>query len=274
MTAILGIDAAWTLNHRSGVALLRNVNSNEWECVAVDHSYEDFLLRYPSKPNVDWPSCTAIAKLIETGRRLAEDDVKLVVADIPLAKEPVRGRRLADDRISTLFGGFGCAAHSPSTGRPGDLSEKMRAGFEACGFTLATCQENLSEHSLIETYPHPALLSLMGTSYRVPYKVTKTKRYWPHLSLQQRYERVSRKLADIRERLAKTFTKIELAFSASTSSLSALKSEEDKVDALICAWVGIQVLEGKATALGDEMAAIWLRLAQFQQTKTMAGLVI
>jgi predicted RNase H-like nuclease len=37
-----------------------------------------------------------------------------------------------------------------------------------------------------------------------------------------------------------------------------MKPIEDKIDALVCAWVGIQVLDGKAEPIGDESAAIWL----------------
>lgn len=36
-----------------------------------------------------------------------------------------------------------------------------------------------------------------------------------------------------------------------------LKRHEDALDALICAWVGVQYLAGSIRAFGDEDAAIW-----------------
>ena len=39
---------------------------------------------------------------------------------------------------------------------------------------------------------------------------------------------------------------------------SSLKPVEDMLDALICAWIGIEHLEGRTFGLGDTTAAIWL----------------
>jgi predicted RNase H-like nuclease len=37
-----------------------------------------------------------------------------------------------------------------------------------------------------------------------------------------------------------------------------LKVFEDALDAVVCAWVGDFVLDGKAKAIGDETSAIWV----------------
>lgn len=37
-----------------------------------------------------------------------------------------------------------------------------------------------------------------------------------------------------------------------------LKSYEDCIDALVCAWVGYQILARKAKAYGDDVSAIWV----------------
>ena len=39
---------------------------------------------------------------------------------------------------------------------------------------------------------------------------------------------------------------------------AALKAFEDKLDAIVCAWVGICVIEGRATPFGDQDSAIWV----------------
>ena len=42
------------------------------------------------------------------------------------------------------------------------------------------------------------------------------------------------------------------------STLASLKSVEDMLDGLICAWIGIEHLEGRTVGLGDDTAAIWV----------------
>jgi hypothetical protein len=43
-----------------------------------------------------------------------------------------------------------------------------------------------------------------------------------------------------------------------TSEIAALKRFEDTLDALITCWVGVRYVAGRAVALGDDTAAIWL----------------
>ncbi|MCA1794352.1 MAG: hypothetical protein LC660_10880 [Desulfobacteraceae bacterium] len=40
-------------------------------------------------------------------------------------------------------------------------------------------------------------------------------------------------------------------------TLSFLKRYEDTLDALICAWVGVQFIANETIPLGDSTAAIW-----------------
>lgn len=185
-------------------------------------------------------------------------DVKLVVADIPLATTPIGGRRYADDEISGLFGGKGCSAHSPSGTRPRHVSEEIRDGFDQCGFPLATSPGNLSDHALLETYPHLALLSLLNAQYRVPYKVSKSKKYWRELDLEKRLAKIVENLKEILAKLSQVIVGIDFAVNKNPQGFSALKPDEDKIDALVCAWVGIQALEGRAMAIGNDEASIWV----------------
>ena len=41
-------------------------------------------------------------------------------------------------------------------------------------------------------------------------------------------------------------------------TLTSLKPVEDMLDALICAWIGIEHLENRTVGLGDSTAAIWV----------------
>jgi predicted RNase H-like nuclease len=58
--------------------------------------------------------------------------------------------------------------------------------------------------------------------------------------------------------LSSTISKIDFSVPREPKSFNALKPIEDKIDALVCAWVGIKVPEGNAVAIGDEEAAIWI----------------
>jgi predicted RNase H-like nuclease len=258
MNAILGIDAAWTPRHPSGVALLRQNDSRDWECVGVESSYAHFLAHRLDRAQNHERAQFPAADLLDTAKELAGNEVSLVVADIPLSTKPITGRRSADNKISAVFGGRGCSAHSPSANRPGLISESIRKGFEERGFSLAINQASLPKRALIESYPHPALLSLMKASYRVPYKVGKSKTYYRKLGLAERLEKIAAKLEDIVAALSSTISGIEIRIPKGQSSFAALKPVEDKIDALVCAWVGIQVLEGRAMSIGDNEGAIWL----------------
>ena len=42
------------------------------------------------------------------------------------------------------------------------------------------------------------------------------------------------------------------------TTLASLKPVEDLLDGLICAWIGIEHLEGRTLVLGDDTSAIWV----------------
>jgi len=175
-----------------------------------------------------------------------------------MARGPILGRRCADREVSGAFGGRGCSTHSPSPERPGLLSEQLRDGFQERGFHLATSVDALTSHALIETYPHPALLSLMNSDYRVPYKVHNTTKYWPDDDMPTRMNKLLDALRSIRGEFSSEIDGIEFEIPESSKRFSDLKQIEDRIDALVCAWVGILVLGGEAEPYGDKTAAIWL----------------
>lgn len=258
MRAILGIDGAWTQKGSSGVALIRQTCSGSWECVAAEAGYQAFTNRSNRTPRAISDAKELAQNLLEAAGELTDSQVVLVVADIPLARGRILGRRCADSEVSKAFGGQGCSTHSPSPERPGPLSEHLREGFEVRGFRLATSIDALGGPALIETYPHPALLSLMGERYRLPYKVGKTTKYWPDDDKPTRMKKLLDTLRSIRGRLSREIALIDFEIPETSNRFSDLKPIEDKIDALVCAWAGTQVLEAKAVPYGDEKAAIWL----------------
>ena len=159
---------------------------------------------------------------------------------MPLATVPFSGRRIADNTISREFGSRWCSAHSPSATRPGPLGARLTNQLRDSGYPLATamCDVASALPCTIEVYPHPALLTLLGVSKRLPYKVTKSKRYWPELDSTARIARLLEQFRSIDGALRRFFgsTRITLPQASRIKHLATLKRYEDALDALVCSW--------------------------------------
>lgn len=263
--AVLGVDAAWTEKNPSGVALV-SFASGKWECVALAPSYRQFL-EFSKGKEIDWNEVPSGGhsppdKLLNCCRTLLQGhDVTVVAVDMPVSRAPIFKRRAADTAISKMFGANKCAAHSPSSNRPGTVSRDFCEGFVRLGYDLTTVtDQRLLEQSLIEVYPHPALLRLLGESERLKYKANKTSKYWKGESLESRrncllgvWERILGALKLQIDLIPPLIPK-----DAENHPLYYLKRFEDALDALVCAWVGITFIEGKATPFGDKESAIWV----------------
>jgi predicted RNase H-like nuclease len=266
--SILGIDAAWTTGQPSGVAVVA-LEEDVWRCRVVAPSYESFRHACAGQP-VDWANGSfdggtpSPMSLIDCSARVCSGHKPTVVAvDMPLSQKPITGRRTADNLVSTEFGGRGCGTHTPSTTRPGRLSDDLRMAFGDEGYTLTTeCSDSFSvpRQSLIEVYPHPALLSLLEAKKRVPYKVSKSGKYWKGSPIPVRIQNLLEQFALILETLGKEIHGIDLTLPSASSCrhLSGLKRYEDALDALICCWVGMRYANKRATPYGDTDAAIWI----------------
>ena len=184
MAGVLGIDAAWTAKEPSGIALLEG-SPGEWRCVTVTPSYGSFLALAEGVP-VDWVAkakgaVPEASQLIAAAERLlGGGEVAAVTVDMPLATVPITGRRKADSAISRVYGGRGASVHSLSAERPGIISDQLSRDFTAAGFPLATSTTPVgTPNRRVEVYPHPALIILTEASYRLPYKVSRSRKYWP-----------------------------------------------------------------------------------------------
>lgn len=257
MPIILGIDAAWTLGAPSGVAIVSG-NGGNWACHGTAFSYERFIemakVRTPSSGK------DLIASVLEAAARLAGAEPDVVAVDMPISLTAISGRRAADTAISKEFGSRFCAAHSPSTKRPGAVGTALSQGLALRGYTLATTRRPRPEsRTLIEVYPHPALLSLLNVEIRFEYKVSKSKRYWPAKDREARIRCLVKNFRSIERALSTKFEGIEICVPEpdEVRNLSELKKYEDALDALVCCWVGVRHIVGETVALGDEDAAVW-----------------
>nr|WP_082572680.1 DUF429 domain-containing protein [Rhizobium sp. Root651] len=118
---------------------------------------------------------------------------------------------------------------------------------------------------LLEVYPHPALVELMSTEKRLPYKQGKTRNYWPTENPAGRrtklFETWRKIVAHLDQEIPGASNALQLPpFEAPSWQLKAF---EDMLDAVICAWVGICVFEGAAVPFGDDTSAIWIPQSSF-----------
>jgi predicted RNase H-like nuclease len=67
-----------------------------------------------------------------------------------------------------------------------------------------------------------------------------------------------RRIADAVEREVRGARALLPMTRLSTLPLARLKGVEDALDAIVCAWIGAEVMRGRAQPYGDETAAIWV----------------
>ena len=263
MSAIPAIDAAWTPTQPSGVALVA-AGTDGWRCVTVAPSYTEFIAQSEGRAT-DWSQNTFrgtppdIPRLLEAAQLLAGGLIDLVTLDMPVATVTFSSRRSADNAISKEFGARWCSAHTLSDTRPGRLGALVSAAFHKAGYPMATTLKRRGvKPCLVEVYPHPALLSLLKRSSRVPYKVSKSGTYWPEKDLGQRIAALLKEFTVIHASLSRIFGPLtfDLPRVENVHTLAHLKRYEDALDALVCAWVGVEYLSGKTIAFGDATAAI------------------
>ena len=262
---VLGIDAAWTTHQPSGVALVQRKGSH-WQCKALAPSYDSFLAfasRQPQDPATKARGSEPDpGALLRASQQLTGQPMSCVSVDMPLATTPITGRRTADNIVSSRFGTRGCAVHSPSAERPGAIADRLRGNLTSLGCNLHTTSCNRELPALIEVYPHVALLALLGRDYRVPYKVSRSLQYWKseQLSPAERITRLLQEFQAIRAGLEPHIAAIPTIIPevGEVKTLASLKPIEDMLDALVCAWMGIQHLQGRSSGLGDSGAAIWV----------------
>ena len=260
---VLGIDAAWTSKQPTGVSLL-GFDESGWHSIAVAPGYRQFTDLLPGK-TIDWQQLPeggepAIALLLDAASGLSDGvPVDVIAVDMPLSREKITGRRVADNELSREFGSRGCAVHSPSSVRPGNISDNLRSDCEIAGFHLATNTSTAIRSSLIEVYPHTAILELLNLDYRHPYKVSKSGKYWKGTSVAERKVLLIQSLQSILDELEKEISNINIVLpeAVDVPSLNYLKRYEDAIDALVCSWTAIRFLRGECKAYGDESAAIW-----------------
>jgi len=256
MACVLGIDAAWTAHNPSGVAL---ISTEPPKLIRALPSFEDFIVNTEQH---DWGRQHDFRASLEDVMREAEaisgSDIGVIAVDMPIAHQPVRVRRRCDTAISKAFGARGCSTHSPTEQRPGPVSDALYQEATAAGFALKTAGSDGVSPALLEVYPHVALLALCGAERRLRYKLSKRAKNFSGLrDARARLEAVRCEWNRILGCLKREID-FSLDIGDGIRTLREWKAWEDAIDAIVCAWVGLEWLRARARPYGDEVAAIWV----------------
>jgi predicted RNase H-like nuclease len=248
---VLGIDAAWKECGTSGVALLK-IESGGKRTIAATSSYADFII----SDGKNIAQCLLRSAEVIGGQR-----VDVVAIDMPISRCQITGRREADNAVSRAFGRYGAGTHSPNEARPGHFGRNLYLGFAGQGYEIATVDRKPPmTPCIVEVFPLAALVRVMRVSKRPPYKVAKTRKYWPALTPAESIDALLEQWRKIELALSTDLvpTGIEIPNKRDVESKASLKPFEDKLDAIVCAWVGARYLEGRTEPFGDADAAIWV----------------
>ena len=261
MRAVLGIDAAWTNTQPSGVAVALD-SGDGWRLGAVAPSYGHFQALACGasvtklRPTGSEPSAQDLLASVMKLRGSAPD---LVAIDMPLSRKPISGRRASDDAVSRAYGSRHCSTHTPSTVRPGRISDDLTQGFGSAGYPLLTSAP-AKPPGLVEVYPHPALVEFAGAPTRLKYKAGKVRTYWPGRTPAERRDLLLKEWKVIVAVLDARLPGVGSALPTPDAAAGSveIKAYEDMLDAIVCACVAICVLEGTALPYGDDTSAIWI----------------
>lgn len=256
---VLGVDAAWTSQKPSGVALLKWAPDSKPVLVRIGRSYDEFCCGEIVWENTVKGSTPNFSRIVESCLQ-GNLTIDVVALDIPLSPLPINGRREADRAISRKYGRYGASTRSPSPKRPGGISVIIFKQLSDLGFTWAN--EDIETPAFIEVYPHVAIIELFGCDYRFPYKVQKRSRYWPKASSKERTSNIILKLNELRNKLASAVANVEHLLpeleNEKTYLIKFLKSYEDLLDVVLSALVGCYFLDKRAIAFGDNTGVIWV----------------
>ena len=208
---VLGIDAAWIPQNPSGIALLTVAPGRKPELLRAARACAEFTSAHEFGPR-DWLSIPPsgetlnISGILDATIRHAGALPDVIALDIPLSPLAIRGRRPADNAISSKYGSRWAGTHTPSAKRPGPVSADLFRQVSRAGYYWINASEPGHLYGQIryflETYPHPVIIEMMGLKRRLCYKVAKRREYWPSLTPDGRWRKLASELDRLRTALA------------------------------------------------------------------------
>jgi predicted RNase H-like nuclease len=221
-TVYIGLDLAWSSRNVSGVATL--IGTPQGVC----------LLEPPRTLRDD---AALLAYVLEQ----AGAGAAIVAVDAPLCVPNAAGRRLADAELSAAFRRYEAGAH-PANRRLLERSGVVRGewlveALAAYGFRyVAGIEAGARGRLLTEVFPHPALVAFCGLERSLKYKARSGRSLDQRYAEWQRYQACLSALATadppllgLDDLLAVDITQLRGV---------RLKDYEDRVDAVVCAYIG------------------------------------
>ena len=214
MVTFVGMDLAWARRARTGLAALAADGRLVASCSVVsDDEIAAFVAQHAP------------------GEVVAAIDAPIVVPN-------GTGRRDCEARLGEIFGRYDAGAHPTNRSRPYFDPPRARTLAERFGWDVDPSVAPACGTSVaIEVYPHPAMVALFGLSRVIPYK------HKPGRGLVV-LRHASSEVLDLMERVA---SPLRLPSSArwteirrsvhEASRKSALRTVEDEIDAVFCAYL-------------------------------------
>ncbi len=222
-TAYIGIDLAWSDRNQSGAA-----------CLVGDPAGARL-----AAPPALLGDLEAIVAYVE---RHAAAGPALVAVDAPLLVPNLTGRRPADAALSAAFRRYEAGAHPANRrllARDGVVrGERLVELLSARGFRhVERIDAGAGGRLVTEVFPHPAMVAIFGLERTLKYKARPGRSTEARLAEWRRYHAHLAALSQADPPLRGH----EALMQTDVAGLNgrALKAHEDRVDALMCAYIAL-----------------------------------
>jgi predicted RNase H-like nuclease len=215
-SAFIGVDLAWRGgNRRSGVAVLNgNRRKAEVKDIAILGGFEE-IIKY-----IDCHS----------------EETAFVAIDAPLIIKNRHGQRRCETLIGNSYGDRHASCHTSNLSLyPNADSVRLASDLFSRGFVHAPSAGPSDQRVMLEVYPHPALLELYSLPTILKYKKGRADE---RRTGQQELQKKICELSHFAPPLEFT-SKLAEFLAIDTNSLrgNQLKANEDKLDAIVCAYI-------------------------------------
>lgn len=219
----IGLDLAWSERNPSGLACL---SGDPTGATLVD-------------PPATLRDLEAIVDYVD--RRVA-DGPAIIAVDAPLRVPNATGCRPADAALTAAFRRYEAGAHPANRrllARHGVVrGERLVELLESLGFRYVAQIEAGAEDRLVtEVFLHPAMIALFGLERTLKYKARPGRAMGLRLTEWRRYQTYLRALRDADPPLRGHIPLLDADVTALRGR--ALKTYEDRLDALFCAYIAL-----------------------------------
>jgi predicted RNase H-like nuclease len=209
----VGLDLAWGEKNNTGVAVV----DADGRLLHVGAAHDDESIEAAIEPYVTADCVVAI--------------------DAPLVVNNPTGSRPCEVALNRDFHGFEAGAHPANTTNP--ALTRPRAARIATALTLDMNPSSSSPRRAIEVYPHPATVALFGLEKTLKYKKGSFEtRQHELLQLMTLIEGLDNATPRLRVNHNMSWVELRKRIEAATRPVQ-LDRDEDPVDAVVCAYVGL-----------------------------------